>query len=143
MPAVIFFAGFDSGFEDVLFGRQGAGFVLGEGARGNVSLVEIEREAFVVLRLLLDVDEAGGCVSGVAGGGVAEDEEQAAVFCDCVEAVGLAVELEFGVAGAGFLRRFADDVRDRRATSAGCPVAPISSRLRSREEVLAIEPDRG
>src|ERR1700722_3923 len=96
VPALIFLAGFDPRLENVLLRRQRAGCKLGKGAGGIVGLIEIQRETRVVLRLLGDVEEAGRSVSRVAGCGVAEDEEQAAVLCDRIEAVGLAVELEFG-----------------------------------------------
>src|SRR5437667_10079936 len=82
----IFLARVDAHLEHVLLRRQRAGGVLAERARRIVGAVQVQREGLAGRGLLLDVEEAPGVVRGLAGGVVAQDEEEPVVLFERVEA---------------------------------------------------------
>ncbi len=71
-----------------------------------MSIVEVEDDGAGFVDAVggeAGVEEAAGAVGGGAAGEVAEVEEEGVAFDEGFEFVGLAVDLEFGVAG-GLLR---------------------------------------
>ena len=99
VASVVEFAGFDRDGQAAGGSGQRAGGVGGEGAGRVVGFVEVEDDG--VAGGDGGFQEAAGAVGGFAGGAVMEDEEECAFVDGRIEAEGLALEAEFGVAGAG------------------------------------------
>jgi hypothetical protein len=113
--AVTLFACGDGNGQAILVWRQRAGGVGGVAAGRVVGVVEVDDEGAGLVDAVGGEgggEEAARAVGGGAAGGVAEVEEEGVTFEEGIEADGLTVEGELGVAGGWLVGGLAENVED-------------------------------
>ena len=146
--AVAFFAGGDGDGEAVLVGGEGAGGVGGVAAGRVVGEVEVDDEGAGFVDAVggeAGGEEAAGAVGGGAAGEVAEVEEEGFSFDERFELIGLAVDLEFGIARSLLFAGLAEDVEDAEGPGGGVgnPLGGDAEAGVGRVPVEAAEVDAG
>src|SRR5581483_10991303 len=111
----------------VLRGRQRAGGVRGERARGVVGLVEVEHDVGGARHLR--VEKSAGRVGLLTRGEIAKDEEQLAVLLSGMEALLMAIPGKDGISRTLVFLLLSEDVRDHDLFDSRDPAGVNACRL--------------